>query len=76
MLHTIAMEVLVFKTNLRYKKQVNALKQYMNNLQGILRWNVDLYDNDKILRIESQDLCPRKVEDTLKDAGFYCEELL
>jgi hypothetical protein len=70
------MEVLVFKTNLRYKKQVAALKQYMNNLQGILRWNVDLYDKDKILRIESQDLCPRKVEDALKDAGFYCEELL
>jgi hypothetical protein len=76
MLATIAMEVLVFKTNLRYKKQVNALKPHIDKLEGILRWNVDLYDTDRILRIESQDLCPRTVEDTLKGAGYYCEELL
>ena len=69
------MEVLVFKTNLRFKKQINAVMQHINNLQGILRWNVDLQDKDKILRIESKDLCPREVENTLQRAGYYCEEL-
>jgi len=70
------MEVLVFKTNLRYKKQVNELSMHMNNLQGVLRWNVDLDDSDKILRIEANEqCCPRKVEDTLVQAGYFCEEL-
>ena len=70
------MEVLVFKTNLRYKKQVNELTPHMNNLQGVLRWNVDLDDSDKILRVEANELCcPRKVEDTLVQAGYFCEEL-
>ena len=70
------MEVLVFKTNLRFKKQVNELTQHMNNLQGVLRWNVDLDDSDKILRIEANELCcPRKVEDALVQAGYFCEEL-
>jgi copper chaperone CopZ len=69
------MEVLVFKTNLRFKKQINAVTPHINNLHGVTRWNVDLYDKDKVLRIESQDLSPRKVEATLQQAGYYCEEL-
>ncbi|OQP51149.1 hypothetical protein A4H97_02820 [Niastella yeongjuensis] len=69
------MEVLVFKTNLRFKAQINAVTPHINNLQGISRWNVDLDDSDKILRIESVDLCPRSVEDTLQRAGYFCEEL-
>jgi hypothetical protein len=69
------MEVLVFKTNLRFKKQINAVTPHINTLQGIARWNVDLDDTDKILRIESVDLSPRSVEATLQQAGYICEEL-
>ena len=69
------MEVLVFKTNLRFKKQINAVTPHINNLHGVTRWNVDLYDKDKVLRIESQDLSPRKVEAILQQAGYFCEEL-
>ncbi|WP_205508526.1 hypothetical protein [Longitalea arenae] len=68
------MEVLVFKTNLR-KKQITAVTKHINNLQGITRWNVDLDDRDRILRIESHELSPRSVELTLQQAGFFCEEL-
>ena len=69
------MEVLVFKTNLRFKKQIIAVTPHINTLQGIARWNVDLDDTDKILRIESVDCCPRAVEATLQQAGYFCEEL-
>ena len=69
------MEVLVFKTNLRFKKQINAVTPHINNLHGITRWNVDLDDIDRVLRIESDNLSPRKVEVTLQQAGYFCEEL-
>ena len=69
------MEVLVFKTNLRFKKQINAVTPHINNLHGIARWNVDLDDIDRVLRIESDNLSPRKVEATLQQAGYFCEEL-
>jgi hypothetical protein len=69
------MEVLVFKTNLRFKKQVNEVTPHINNLHGIARWNVDLDDIDKVLRIESENLCARTVETTLQQAGYVCEEL-
>lgn len=69
------MDILVFKTNLRYKKQVHAVKSCLDNIEGIQRWNVDLLDKDKILRIEARDLSPRAVEHTLLQAGYFCEEL-
>ncbi len=69
------MEVLVFKTNIRYKKQAHAVVSRLNNLEGIVRCNVDLDDKDKVLRIEASDLSPRAVEHTLLQAGYFCEEL-
>lgn len=69
------MEVLVFKTNLHDKNQITEVTPHINNLNGITRWNVDLDDIDKVLRIESENLCARTVETTLQQAGYLCEEL-
>ena len=69
------MNILVFKTNIRYKKHLNELVPYLNSNTGILRWNVDFHDKDKILRIEANNLHPQSVEMVLQRAGYYCEEL-
>ncbi len=69
------MEILVFKTNIRHKKQASAVTQHINNIEGVIRCNVDLDDRDKILRVEARDLSPRIVENTLTRAGYVCEEL-
>jgi hypothetical protein len=69
------MEIIVFKTNIRRKKQVELLNQYMQNISGIVQWNVDLWDKDKILRVVSNSASPRSVEQHLRRAGYYCEEL-
>ena len=69
------MDILVFKTNLRYRKNIHHIGTYLANLQGIIRWNVDLHDKDRILRIEAQNLNPRVIETTLSHAGYSCEEL-
>ena len=69
------MEVLIFKTNIRYKKHINAIEPYIANQAGVIKWNVDLKDVDKILRIETVDLHPAKIEGLVKSAGYLCEEL-
>ena len=69
------MQVLVFKTNIRYKKQLPEIDQYLNARKEIHRWNVDFHDKDRILRIEARNLHPRTVESVLTHAGYYCEEL-
>lgn len=69
------MNILVFKTNIRYKKHLNEIVPHLNSTSGIIRWNIDFDDKDKILRIEANDLHPQSVEMVLQRAGYYCEEL-
>ena len=69
------MEVLVFKTNVRSKKHINVIANELQQFEDINRWNFDLHDKDKILRIEADDLSPSIIERTLQCAGYYCKEL-
>ncbi len=69
------MEILVFKTNLRYKKSIRNAAPHLQTILGIHTWNVDLKDIDSILRIEAQNVTPSCIETTLRNAGFHCEEL-
>ena len=69
------MQVLVFKTNLTCTHCINAMKPYLDEHPHIHRWNVDLHDCDNILRIETEKLQPGEVENTLIQAGYYCEEM-
>jgi copper chaperone len=69
------MRVLVFKTNIRYKKEVRSLTGYLDKLPGLHRWNVDLHDTDKVLRIETSQLEPENITQVIHTAGYKCEEL-
>lgn len=69
------MEVLVFKTDLRRKKDVKNVVPHLDQLKGIIKWNIDFHDKDKVLRIVSHDLSPQLVEHTIQKAGYVCTEL-
>jgi len=47
----------------------------LNNIFQQSRWNVDLADCDKILRIDSEEKIALKITDLLNTHKFYCEEL-
>jgi hypothetical protein len=67
--------VLVFKTSLRYKKDVRQIEPLMNTQPGILCWNVDREDTDHVLRIETMHLQPQDIIRLVHQAGHFCEEL-
>ena len=69
------MEILVFKTDVRSKKRVNAIAPHLQKMKGIVKWNVDLQDVDKVLRIECASIMPDAIEKILQHAGYFCEEL-
>lgn len=69
------MEVLILKTNIRYKKQVKTVASLLDGQGNISRWNIDLNDIDKVLRIEADDMKLTEVVQLIQEAGFHCEEL-
>ncbi len=68
-------QVLVFKTNVKFKKDQKRIERILNENRQILRWNMDRDDRDKVLRIECGLLPPAAIIDLITQAGYCCEEL-
>ena len=69
------MNILVFKTNVEDVKQVRKLSPFIRNMKGVLKWNIDLHDCDKVLRVEAYGLSPHSIEEIIQRAGYFCKEL-
>lgn len=69
------MDILIFKTNVSGKNNVNEVSPHLESLNGIQRYTFDLDDIDKVLRVEARGLSSQKIESVIKKAGYHCEEL-
>jgi hypothetical protein len=67
--------IFVFKTSVKNKMQVRKLKPYIDNILTNAKWNFDLEDCDKILRIDSEENIVLQVTDLLNKHNHNCEEL-
>jgi hypothetical protein len=67
--------IYVFKTSVKTKNQVKNLEPHINKVLPNEKWNFDLQDCDKILRIDSKENIVPKITDLLNVHNFYCEEL-
>ena len=69
------MEILVFKTNLSDVNRIRDIEPTLDVHPKIFQWNVDLNDNDNILRVVAKDIAGEEVENMVLNAGYFCEEL-
>jgi hypothetical protein len=67
--------IFVFKTSVKTKMQVKKLKLHIDKRLPKAKWNFDLEDCDKILRIDSEENIVSAITDLLHIHKFYCEEL-
>jgi tRNA G26 N,N-dimethylase Trm1 len=67
--------ILVFKTNIKYKKDVKNITPLMSAETRIKKWNIDREDISKVLRIESDKMHPSEITHIINKAGYSCEEL-
>ena len=71
----VVMEILVFKTSLSNVHRIQDMEPSLDVHPDIYQWNVDLNDEDNILRIMANNMAGEEVENMLLSAGYYCEEL-
>lgn len=69
------MNVLVFKTSVNDPLLVVALKPSLDCLVGEGKWNFDLNDCDKILRIVAPTVKPDAAIRLMAQFGVHCDEL-
>ena len=71
------MEVFVFKTNVKTRKDASGLEPQLNQaLNKKSEWNFDLKDCDCILRVENPNVKAVKLIEILKNNGYDCIELV
>ena len=67
------MKTLKFKTNVNCGGCIATVTPYLNKISGIDKWSVDTTTPNKILTVETSDLDPAVIIDTLKEAGYKGE---
>jgi hypothetical protein len=67
--------IYVFKTSVKNKKSVRQVSVFLDEILQRAKWNFDLADCDRILRIESKTDITAGVINGLNGLGFDCQEL-
>ncbi len=69
------LEVLIFRTNIRFKKDLRLVAPILDEAPGLHKWTVDREDTDKVLRIETRNPDPSPIIERVTACGYFCEEL-
>lgn len=67
--------ILVFKTDIRTRRQATGICNLLNAQEGVVRCTVDVEDCDKILRVEVKWEQSRALEMLVRQQGIFIEEL-
>jgi len=67
--------IFVFKTSVKTKMQIKKLKLHIDKILPKAKWNFDLQDIDKILRVDSEDNVVLEIINLLHIHNHSCEEL-
>lgn len=68
------MKVLQFKTNINCNNCVRAVTNFLNDVEGVKSWQVDIDNPDKILTVEGEEVTVEEVIEAVEDAGFDIEK--
>jgi copper chaperone len=69
------MKTLKFKTNIECSNCEARVKPFLDKKEGIISWQVDTNDADKILTVETETLGAKDIIKTIKRTGFVAEEI-
>ena len=67
------MSILKFKTNIKCGSCVETITPFLNQLQGIKNWKVDLSSPERTLTVETENADPSEIVKSLEKAGYHAK---
>lgn len=67
--------IFIFQTSVQCEEDIQQLKPHLDKIKPWAKWNFDLEDCDKILRVDAPTNDAREIIHILQTNGFVCEEL-
>ena len=69
------MKTLKFKTNINCNGCIANVTPSLNQVQGILKWDVDISNPLKILSVETENINEDEIITMVKNAGYKAEKI-
>lgn len=73
-MNTMSETILVFKTNIKFKKDIAKVSSVLSH-DAISNWNIDQKDIDCVLRVVSCSLSAKDIIQIITNEGYDCSEL-
>lgn len=70
------MQILIFRTSISTRTDLKRLRELLSRYPQVEKWNVDLEDWEKILRIECNGLTIGELIVALRTVDIYAAELV
>lgn len=64
-----------FKTNINCGGCIATVTPFLNKIEGILNWEVDISNKDKILTVKTAEISEQQIIEVVQKAGFKIESL-
>lgn len=66
---------LKFKTNINCNNCIRSVSGFLNDVEEIKRWEVDIANPEKILTVEGDEVTAEAVIEAVEEAGFDIEKV-
>ena len=70
------MNTLKFTTNVKCGGCIATVTPHLNQVKGIISWNVDTTDPLKIMTVETEGISAEEITSVMKTAGYQAELIL
>lgn len=68
-------QTFVFKTSINCDGCVATVTPFLNEMVGVLDWQIDITNNNKILTVSAENIDENYVIKTVQGAGFNIEAI-
>ena len=69
------MKILTFTSNIACNGCVSKVKPFLDELEGVTKWKVDIENPQKILSVQSNELSANQIQEAVIKAGYQLEDL-
>lgn len=69
------MKILTFTSNIACNGCVSKVKPFLDELEGVIKWEVDTENPQKILSVYTNELSADQIHEAVIKAGYQLEDL-
>ena len=69
------MKILTFTSNIACNGCVSKVKPFLDELEGVIKWEVDIGNPQKLLTVQSNELSADQIQEAVIKAGYQLEDL-